>query len=60
MNKCKDNSFKDKVCILIPKDSTNEVIKIKGIVVPKGIDTKKYTPYFVDAKSVEHLPFFGK
>lgn len=47
--------------ILIKKgvSKKNAIIKIKGCIVPKQINPKIYQCLFVDAKSVEHIPFFN-
>ena len=41
------------------KTTKNAVIKIKGIVVPEGINIENYRPLFVKEEAVEHLPFFN-
>lgn len=74
MSACTYNPFENKVCILVSKkrciiDSNsilikkgvskkNAIIKIKGLAIPKEINTKIYQCLFVDAKDVENIPFY--
>ncbi|MEO0166767.1 MAG: hypothetical protein ABIL39_11595 [candidate division WOR-3 bacterium] len=41
------------------KSTKNAVIKIRGMVVPKGINIEDYRPLYVKKETVEHLPFFN-
>ena len=75
MQGCTYNPLENKVGILVSKkrciinsnsilikkgvSKKNAIIKIKGIVIPKEINTKIYQCLFVDAKDVEHIPFFN-
>lgn len=69
-----DNQLENKVAILVSKkrcvinsnsilikkgvSKKNAIIKIKGLVIPKEINTNIYRCLFVDAKNVEHIPFY--
>lgn len=71
----KSNTLENKVAILVSKkrciinsnsisikkgvSKKNAIIKIKGLVIPNEINTKIYRCLFVDAKSVEHIPFYN-
>ena len=37
----------------------NAILKIKGNIIPKEINSKLYQSLFVDEKSVEHIPFYN-
>lgn len=74
MSGCTYNPLENKVAILVSKkkcvinynsilikkgvSKKNAIIKIKGIVIPNEINTKIYQCLFVDAKDVEHIPFY--
>lgn len=74
MNRCTDNTLENKVVILVSKkrciinsnsilikkgvSKKNAIIKIKGLVMPKEINTNIYRCFFVDSKDVEHIPFY--
>lgn len=71
---CNYNPFENYVAILVSKKrcvikssyilikkgvcKKNAIIKIKGVVLPKEINTKIYQCLFVNAKDVEHIPFY--
>jgi hypothetical protein len=74
-NKCNYNPLEGKVAVLVSKkrckifyngiyikkgvSSKNAIIKLRGFVVPKEINTKIYHSLFVDAKTVESIPFYN-
>lgn len=74
MSGCTYNPLDNKVCILVSKkrciinsnsifikkgvSKKNAIIKIKGLVIPKEINTKIYQCLFIDAKDVENIPFY--
>jgi hypothetical protein len=41
------------------KSTKNAIIKLRGHNVPKGINIKNYTSFFVDSFLVEHIPYFN-
>ena len=40
------------------KSPKNAIIKLKGYIVPDGINIKNYNAMFVKEESVENIPFY--
>jgi len=72
---CTYNPFEGYVAILVSKkrcritdkgillkkgaQKKNAIIKLRGMVVPKEINTKIYQSLFVSAKDAENIPFYN-
>jgi hypothetical protein len=50
---------KDGILLKKGVSKKNAIIKIKGVAIPKEINTNIYQCLFVNGKTVEHLPFYN-
>lgn len=50
----------DKIILKKGMKKKNAIIKLRGVICLKEINTKLYQCLFVDEKSVEHIPFYNE
>lgn len=71
---CNHNELENKVAILVHKKNCfidnnginikkgysieKSIIKIKGFVIPEGINAELYNAMFINENAVKHIPFY--